>query len=186
MASHRQFWGYLVAINYLLLCGECHLHFVKFPLWQQFPAFVTLQETSRIRGRMRGRSMCLEHSVPPLNSIICSWKLVICAVKHIPKIDWKCWYTSWSIDTEPPNTIILEVVQNSVCSIYILTANLVKAASWSNEFSTSFDGTNTTALIIWRCKQILDHLCSVEWVSEWVSEWMSEWVRAWCTIFRVR
>ena len=123
--------------------------------------------------------MCLEHSVPPLNSIICSWKLVICAVKHIPKIDWKCWYTSWSIDTEPPNTIILEVVQNSVCSISILTANLVKAASWSNEFSTSFDGTNTTALIIWRCKQILDHLCSVEWVSKWVSQWVSQWVNEW-------
>ena len=67
--------------------------------------------------------MCLEPSVPPLNCIICSWKLVICAVKHIPKIDWKYWYTSWSIDTEPPNIIILEVVQNSICTISILIAN---------------------------------------------------------------
>ena len=50
--------------------------------------------------------MCLEPSVPPLNCIVCSWKLVICVVKHIAKIDWKCWYTSWSIDTEPPSITI--------------------------------------------------------------------------------
>ena len=67
--------------------------------------------------------MCLEPSVPPLNYIICSWKFVICAVKHIPKINWKCWCTSASIETEPPNIIILEVVQNSICTISILIAN---------------------------------------------------------------
>ena len=72
---------------------------------------------------MKGRNMCLELSVPPLNCIICSWKLVICAVKHNPKINWECWYASWSIDTEPPNMIILEVVQSSICTISILIAN---------------------------------------------------------------
>ena len=50
LGSHRQFWGYAGCNQRIFffmeeVCG--HLHFVKFPLWQKFPPFVRLQETSK-------------------------------------------------------------------------------------------------------------------------------------------
>ena len=118
LGSHRKFWVYAGCNQRIFFFVKeigGHLHFVKFPLWKVSSYCNTSRNVPK--HRMTGRNMCLEPSVPLLNCIICSWKLVICVAKHIPKINWKCWYTSWSIDTESPNIIILEVVQNSICII---------------------------------------------------------------------
>ena len=120
MGSHQQFWRYAICNQLIFLFVKevgGHLNFVKFPLWQKLWPFVTLNETSKTQAETCAwNPLC--HP-----SIICSWKLVICVVKHISKINSECWYTSGSIDTEPPNIIILEVVQNSICTISILIAN---------------------------------------------------------------
>ena len=124
LGSYRQFWIYDGCNQRIFFFVEGvggHFDFVKLPFLQQFPPFVILQEISKIQ--IADKNMCLKPSVLPFNCIICSWKLDICAVKHIPKIDWKCWYTTWIIDTETPNITIFEVVQNSICTISILIAN---------------------------------------------------------------
>ena len=50
LGSHRQFWGYAGCNQRIFFFMEevrGHLHFVKFPLWQKFPPFERLQETSK-------------------------------------------------------------------------------------------------------------------------------------------
>ena len=57
MRTHRRFWrypGFNQCIFFFVQEVGGHLHFVKFPLWQQFPPFVTLQGTSKTQdGRQK-------------------------------------------------------------------------------------------------------------------------------------
>ena len=70
LGSHLQFWEYAGCNQHIFFFVEDvggHLHFVKFPLWQQFSPFVRLQKASKTQDDRQKHVLGTLYATPQLH-----------------------------------------------------------------------------------------------------------------------